>query len=73
MCFSLREHQMNAALKSFPFSDCATMVYNHTVAFLFDHQQTFKFIAETSPDKEGFYRFNHNQFISIWAIQRENA
>lgn len=49
------------------------MVYNHTAAFLFDHQHAFKFMAETKPDKEGFYWFNHNLFISIWAIQQENA
>lgn len=48
------------------------MVYDHTVAFLFD-QQAFKFIADTKPDKDWFYGFNHNQFISIWAIQWENA
>lgn len=55
-------------------NECKTiiMVCVRTVAFLFD-QQAFKFIVETKPDKGWFYGFNHNQFISIWAIQKENA
>lgn len=54
----------------------ATMLYNHTLAFMFHRQQAFKFTAATKKiknDKEGSYKSNQNQFNSIRALQRGNA
>lgn len=49
------------------------MVYSHAATLLFD-QQAFKFVVEAKHDKGGFlYGFNHSQFISIWAIEEDNA